>query len=185
MHWAAALPGFIALACVPFIVIFYKYGAKIRAKCKYSADAERQMAALMAARAAQNKQDEEANPSGPSAEKAPAKAAEGPGGETKPPLEVGGGEEEKATATEDAATSATSATHPSHPSHPDHHEWTIYEVLADRDEIDLEADERIRLEELHRKFDGAKRKQGVGAGAEDTRPQSPSAALLSLGKPIN
>jgi hypothetical protein len=52
VHWAAALPGFIALAMIPFTVLFYKCGSSIRAKCKYAADAERQMNALIAARMA-------------------------------------------------------------------------------------------------------------------------------------
>lgn len=38
-HWATAVPGFMALACVPFPILFYKYGASIRKKCKYSAQA--------------------------------------------------------------------------------------------------------------------------------------------------
>lgn len=40
IHWASALPGFLALACLPFPFLFYKYGAAIRKKCKYSAEAE-------------------------------------------------------------------------------------------------------------------------------------------------
>ena len=41
VHWASAVPGFIALACFPFPMLFYKYGEKIRRRCKYSADAAR------------------------------------------------------------------------------------------------------------------------------------------------
>ncbi|CRL20315.1 Sucrose/H+ symporter, plant [Penicillium camemberti] len=40
IHWGVAVPGFIALACLPFPVLFYVYGAKIRARCKYAALAE-------------------------------------------------------------------------------------------------------------------------------------------------
>ncbi len=40
-HWASAVPGFIALACFPFPIFFYKYGDRIRRKCKYSAEAAR------------------------------------------------------------------------------------------------------------------------------------------------
>ncbi|EME41980.1 hypothetical protein DOTSEDRAFT_117678, partial [Dothistroma septosporum NZE10] len=36
IHWASAVPGFIALACFPFPILFYIYGAKIRSKCKYA-----------------------------------------------------------------------------------------------------------------------------------------------------
>ncbi|KAK5459617.1 hypothetical protein LTS15_003746 [Exophiala xenobiotica] len=45
-HWASAVPGFIALACFPFPIFFYKYGAVIRRKCKYSAQAARYLDSL-------------------------------------------------------------------------------------------------------------------------------------------
>ncbi len=41
IHWASAVPGFIALACFPFPVLFYLYGKKLRLKCKYAAEAAR------------------------------------------------------------------------------------------------------------------------------------------------
>ncbi|ETI23718.1 hypothetical protein G647_05523 [Cladophialophora carrionii CBS 160.54] len=41
VHWASAVPGFIALACFPFPIFFYKYGESIRRRCKYSAEAAR------------------------------------------------------------------------------------------------------------------------------------------------
>lgn len=47
--------------------------------------------------------------------------------------------------------------HPNRPPHV-HHEWSMYEALADRDEVDLADDEKLQLEELHKKFDHAKRK---------------------------
>ncbi|KAF4995488.1 hypothetical protein FGRMN_5109 [Fusarium graminum] len=37
IHWASSVPAFLALACVPFPFLFYKYGASIREKCKYAA----------------------------------------------------------------------------------------------------------------------------------------------------
>ncbi|KAK5110379.1 MFS siderochrome iron transporter 1 [Meristemomyces frigidus] len=40
IHWASSVPAFLALACVPFPFLFYKYGAQIRKKCKYAAEAE-------------------------------------------------------------------------------------------------------------------------------------------------
>lgn len=46
VHWASAVPGFIALACFPFPILFYKYGAVIRRKCKYSAQAARYLDTL-------------------------------------------------------------------------------------------------------------------------------------------
>ena len=39
IHWASTIPAFLALACVPFPFLFYKYGPSIREKCKYAAQA--------------------------------------------------------------------------------------------------------------------------------------------------
>jgi hypothetical protein len=39
IHWASSIPAFLSLACVPFPFLLYKYGATIRLKCKYSAEA--------------------------------------------------------------------------------------------------------------------------------------------------
>lgn len=38
IHWASTVPAFLALACVPFPFLFYKYGAAIRSKCKFAAE---------------------------------------------------------------------------------------------------------------------------------------------------
>jgi hypothetical protein len=38
VHWASSIPAFLALACVPFPFLFYRYGATIRAKCKFAAE---------------------------------------------------------------------------------------------------------------------------------------------------
>ncbi|KAJ5519875.1 Major facilitator superfamily domain general substrate transporter [Penicillium fimorum] len=40
IHWASSIPAFLALACVPFPFIFYKYGARIRQRCKYASEAD-------------------------------------------------------------------------------------------------------------------------------------------------
>lgn len=40
IHWASSIPAFLALACVPFPFLFYKYGKSIRLKCKYAAESE-------------------------------------------------------------------------------------------------------------------------------------------------
>ncbi|KAK2731292.1 MFS siderochrome iron transporter 1 [Onygenales sp. PD_40] len=40
IHWASTIPAFLALACVPFPFIFYKYGAQIRTRCKFAAEAD-------------------------------------------------------------------------------------------------------------------------------------------------
>jgi hypothetical protein len=43
IHWASTVPAFLALACVPFPFLFYKYGARIRVSCKYAAESEKFM----------------------------------------------------------------------------------------------------------------------------------------------
>ncbi|CAI7672244.1 unnamed protein product [Penicillium viridicatum] len=40
IHWASCVPAFLALACVPFPFLLYKYGLSIRKHCKYSAQSE-------------------------------------------------------------------------------------------------------------------------------------------------
>lgn len=40
IHWASSVPAFLALACVPFPFLFYKYGASIRRKCAYASQSE-------------------------------------------------------------------------------------------------------------------------------------------------
>ncbi|KAL2823131.1 putative MFS multidrug transporter [Aspergillus granulosus] len=40
IHWASSIPAFLALACVPFPFLFYKYGKPIRLRCKYAAQSE-------------------------------------------------------------------------------------------------------------------------------------------------
>ncbi|KAI6087175.1 MFS general substrate transporter [Hypoxylon rubiginosum] len=39
VHWASSIPAFLALACLPFPFLFYKYGHAIRMKCKFAAEA--------------------------------------------------------------------------------------------------------------------------------------------------
>jgi len=38
IHWASSIPAFLALACVPFPFLFYRYGPAIRARCKFAAE---------------------------------------------------------------------------------------------------------------------------------------------------
>lgn len=38
-HWASSVPAFLALACVPFPLLFYHHGKRIRARCPYAAQA--------------------------------------------------------------------------------------------------------------------------------------------------
>jgi hypothetical protein len=44
IHWASSIPAFLALACVPFPFLFYKYGKPIRLRCKYAAKAAKALA---------------------------------------------------------------------------------------------------------------------------------------------
>lgn len=46
IHWASSIPAFLALACTPIPFFFYKYGPKIREKCRYAAEAEAYMQSL-------------------------------------------------------------------------------------------------------------------------------------------
>lgn len=46
IHWASCVPAFLALACVPFPFLFYRYGAAIRTRCKFAAEADAFMKAL-------------------------------------------------------------------------------------------------------------------------------------------
>ncbi|RFU29421.1 hypothetical protein B7463_g6942, partial [Scytalidium lignicola] len=46
IHWASSIPAFLALACLPFPFLFYKYGAQIRARCKYAAEAAQHLALI-------------------------------------------------------------------------------------------------------------------------------------------
>ncbi|KAF5633177.1 major facilitator superfamily transporter [Fusarium sp. NRRL 25303] len=39
IHWASSVPAFLAVACIPFPFLFYKYGETIRMKCEYAAEA--------------------------------------------------------------------------------------------------------------------------------------------------
>lgn len=41
IHWASSMPAFLALLCVPFPFLFYRYGSAIRKRCKFAAEAER------------------------------------------------------------------------------------------------------------------------------------------------
>jgi hypothetical protein len=43
IHWASSIPAFLALMCVPFPFLFYKYGQGIRMRCKFAAEAAREL----------------------------------------------------------------------------------------------------------------------------------------------
>ncbi len=40
IHWASSILAFLAVACVPFPFLFYKYGAAIRSRCKYAVQSQ-------------------------------------------------------------------------------------------------------------------------------------------------
>ena len=46
IHWASTIPAFLALACVPFPFLFYKYGPVIRKRCKFAREAAEVMAKI-------------------------------------------------------------------------------------------------------------------------------------------
>lgn len=48
IHWASSIPAFLALACIPFPFLFYKYGAAIRSRCKYAARSQESMMRIQA-----------------------------------------------------------------------------------------------------------------------------------------
>ncbi|KAJ5569597.1 uncharacterized protein N7459_009027 [Penicillium hispanicum] len=65
IHWASSIPAFLSLVCVPFPFIFYKYGAQIRQRCKFAAEADAFMRRLVEARQekpATEKDEEKASP---------------------------------------------------------------------------------------------------------------------------
>ncbi|KAL1952797.1 hypothetical protein VTO42DRAFT_4241 [Malbranchea cinnamomea] len=40
IHWASSIPAFLSVACIPFPFLFYRYGARIRKKCTFAAEAD-------------------------------------------------------------------------------------------------------------------------------------------------
>jgi multidrug resistance protein len=57
IHWASTIPAFLALICVPFPFLFYKYGAQIRAKCKFAAESEAFVKRLVESQRQANEKD--------------------------------------------------------------------------------------------------------------------------------
>jgi hypothetical protein len=48
IHWATSIPAFLTLVCMPFPFIMYRYGAVVREKCKYAAEAAEIMKKMQA-----------------------------------------------------------------------------------------------------------------------------------------
>jgi hypothetical protein len=49
VHWASTVPAFLALACMPFPWLFWRYGASIRSRCRYAAEAAAVLQQMMQA----------------------------------------------------------------------------------------------------------------------------------------
>ena len=67
IHWASSIPAFLALACLPFPFLFYKYGTPIRMKCKYAKQAHDAMVQMT--KAEEEATDEEQEMEKPVAER--------------------------------------------------------------------------------------------------------------------
>lgn len=63
IHWASSIPAFLALACVPFPFLFYKYGPAIRVRCKYAAEAQAFLEKMRGQAARDDSEDGEATTS--------------------------------------------------------------------------------------------------------------------------
>lgn len=61
IHWASSIPAFLALMCVPFPFLFYKYGEPIRLKCKYAAEAAAALERMRGGAPEPIEEDEEGN----------------------------------------------------------------------------------------------------------------------------
>ena len=59
IHWASSVPAFLALACVPFPFLFYKYGPAFRMRCKFARTAAETMEQLHKTQQQQHDEDEE------------------------------------------------------------------------------------------------------------------------------
>lgn len=59
IHWASSVPAFLALACLPFPFLFYKYGEKIRLSCKYAKQAHEAMEQMRHAEKDADEEEEE------------------------------------------------------------------------------------------------------------------------------
>lgn len=51
-QWASSIPAFLAVGCLPFPFMFYRYGSKIRSRCKYALEAANAMEMILRRHAA-------------------------------------------------------------------------------------------------------------------------------------
>jgi len=87
IHWASSIPAFLALMCVPFPFLFYKYGPAIRRRCLYAAEADKFLKQMRAQQESDPTDEKETESSGsddnPSSENHSAKSTERVARETK------------------------------------------------------------------------------------------------------
>ncbi|KAI0898916.1 MFS general substrate transporter [Annulohypoxylon nitens] len=57
IHWASSIPAFLALACVPFPFLFYKFGPAIRKRCKFAGQSAAFMKKLQDAQASSGRDE--------------------------------------------------------------------------------------------------------------------------------
>jgi multidrug resistance protein len=69
IHWASSVPAFLALMCVPFPFLFYKFGDRIRMKCKYSKQAAEELRKMTEENGEDEAPTREEDPRGPEGEK--------------------------------------------------------------------------------------------------------------------
>lgn len=41
VHWASSVPAFLSAACIPIPFVFYVFGERVRARCRFAAEAQR------------------------------------------------------------------------------------------------------------------------------------------------
>lgn len=58
LHWAASVPGFIALACAPLPFVFYRFGPRIRSKSSFASKADADTVALKGVQAEGDKKED-------------------------------------------------------------------------------------------------------------------------------
>ena len=59
IHWASCVPAFLALACVPFPFLLFKYGPTIRKGCRFAAQSDAFMRKIQEQTKASSKIEEE------------------------------------------------------------------------------------------------------------------------------
>ncbi|KAL2164452.1 hypothetical protein VTH06DRAFT_3668 [Thermothelomyces fergusii] len=100
IHWASTIPAFLALACMPFPFLFYRYGAAIRRRCKYAAEAAAVLEKMLQ-QASRGRQEQQRAPLNAAAAAAAADSDSGAG--VAPPA-GSSGDERLAVLSEDEGT---------------------------------------------------------------------------------